>query len=105
MKTKLCLDKNSYKKKPTKNMAAGISKRIASSQVSLDLTNENELNAFIEKITNNGHTFTPAIYNKEKNGRYNRSNNSWTGQQLFVLDVDNDPDQTTEYCVWQLRIR
>jgi len=96
-KTLLCLDKTGFRRKPTKNQTAKISARIASNQIELDLQDENDLDAFIEKITTKGHSFTPAIYSKGKNGRYTRSNNSWAGQQLFVLDIDNDPDDTEYY--------
>ena len=50
-KTLLCLDKTGFRRKPTKNQTAKISARIASNQIELDLQDENDLDAFIEKIT------------------------------------------------------
>ena len=74
----ICLDDQSFSKKPSKHEVAEISQRIASMPQTISLAD------LAIKLTE-GHTFSPAQFCSPL-----RNNENWCRQQLFGLDFDGE---------------
>jgi len=74
MKIKCMIDKQKFNKKPTGYETAGIQKRLAQTEVSVDE---------LSKLLSSGCTFKPALLNGTKS-------DDWISQQIFALDFDGN---------------